>query len=150
SNGSDDPAEPTGQPQAEEAKPGGEDGQKSDDSDASGDDKAPDDALLKAADTALTKIGDGAVVEIESEDGGAYWEIEVAASSGQIQKLDVSADGSSIERGPKKAQQNDRSRSRVAKRVKAASLDHADAYQAVLDARDGDVVELELDNNDGV
>lgn len=142
--------EPTGS-QAQEARPGHSDSDEDDGggSDAKGSDQADGSPFLAAAKTALGEVPKGTVVEIESEDDGAYWEIEVATDDGKIHKMEVSADGSEVERGPRKSRQNSQSKAKWAKRVKTATMDYAEAYDMVREARDGKVVELELDDHSG-
>lgn len=145
--------QPTGS-QAQEAQPGHSDSDNAEGTDGNGSgdgdsDQRDGSAFLAAAKTALDEVPKGTVIEIESEEDGAYWEIEVATSDGQIHKMEVSADGSEVERGPRKSRQNSQSKSKSAKRVKAAAVDYAKAYEIIRDARDGKIVELELDEHRG-
>lgn len=112
--------------------------------------RSDDHTLVTAGKTALGQLPDATVVGIESEDGGAYWEVKVAKPDGQRMKLHVSADGNRIERGPSKSGQSAKSKAKWRQRLDAATVDYADAYEKILAARHGRVTELELDDHHDV
>lgn len=112
--------------------------------------QAPEDnGLLAAGETAQSKLPDSTIIEIESEDDGSYWEVEVAFPGGFRKELEISADGKDIERGPRGFQQDGRSKKKWRKRLKEVELDYQEAYEKVIETRDGQVTELELDEEDG-
>lgn len=137
---------------AEEATGENDEGDATDKGDADEDkaDKHDNNRLIAAGKTAESKLPDGTVIEIESENDGANWEVEVAFPSGVRKKLITSSDGESIERGPRGFRQDGHSKAKWRKRVKNVTVDYAEAYDKIVTARDGTVTELELDEEDGV
>lgn len=106
----------------------------------------PDDhGLLAAAKTSLKKLPESSLAKIDWDGEGKVWEVSVVYKDGKRKQLDLSADGSQIKEGPRPIEQPDASKTKWRKRLKAAQLDYATAYDKVVAARTGWVTELRLD-----
>lgn len=138
--GSDDseeqPGQPTHPPTGETAAPA--QGPK--------DAEHPDDhGLLAAAKTTLRKLPHSSMSKIDWDGEDKVWEVSVVYKNGKRKELDLSADGSQIKEGPRQVEQQDVSKTKWRKRLKASQLDYATAYDKVVAARTGWVTELRLD-----
>jgi len=87
---------------------------------------------------------------VESENNGTRWEVEVVTDDGTEHKVDVSADGASVLRGPIEQQDSAADKAKHRDRVAAATLDYHDAVDALLKAvPNGRIDELNLDSERG-
>ncbi|MCD4533887.1 hypothetical protein LRP67_07315 [Nocardioides sp. cx-169] len=108
---------------------------------------ADDTALLAAGATALDAVNGGTVFSVDQEAGS--WDVEVVTPDGTENKLRVSADGSTVERGPS-AERGDDADDRAERRtlLDDTTVDYANAIRSARGtAPAGSVtgVDLELD-----
>ena|SRR5699024_7098648 len=104
-------------------------------------------ALVTAGQTALDEVGEGTVLEIESEEDGARWEVGIAVSDGSVQEVETSADGRDIQSGPESEDTDSDDKAENKELLDGAELDYEEAAKRVLDARSGTITELELDDH---
>ncbi|TPW76980.1 PepSY domain-containing protein [Schumannella sp. 10F1B-5-1] len=105
--------------------------------------------LGSAAEAALELTGSGTVVAIERDDSGA-WEVTVAAADGRETEVRVIAkDGDLLGRPSQKPVDADDDADNV-RRIQAAELDFSDAAKAASAQAPGEIVELALDDENGV
>lgn len=112
---------------------------------ASGDDTA----VLAAAETALGAASGSTIFSIDrSDDGG--WEVSLVAADGSESDVDVSADGSSITRGPVADDDGDDGDDAAERdRLLGADIDHATAIEAARSSATGTVTGVDLDEDNG-
>lgn len=104
------------------------------------------DSAVTAIRTAESSVP-GQVYDLEREDDGQRgWDVKVAAKGGGVQELEISADGSKVERRETKKADDD-----VAK-LKETNLRMEDAFEVALDRLPdaGQVVSGEVDRDRGV
>lgn len=104
------------------------------------------DALLTAIDTALAEVDDAKFYAVESENGGTVWEVEVVTEAGVRYEIDLSADGQKVVSGPTEKS----SEAKYLQRADSATVPIADIIDTALEHSPGDVIELELDTDDGM
>lgn len=105
--------------------------------------------LLTAADTALSEIRRGTLFSIERDDSG--WTASVLDQDGTQNEIEVSADGSTVARGPIPEQDDIQTRTEQRAFARNISVDYEAALAAAQDAADSGLVSaVTLDVSDGI
>lgn len=106
--------------------------------------------LIQAGRTALAAVSGGTLTSIESEAGGAAWEVDIITQDGSEQEMELSADGTEITTGPTLTDQDVEDRDKNRSRLQSAELDYEDAVDKILTViPEGRITELELDSKQG-
>lgn len=102
--------------------------------------------LATAGATAVGAVDGATVISIERDDN--RWEVELADSAGDEHDVTVSADGSEVQSGPRKDEQDGDDRGKNLRRVADAKLDFAAAAEAAVGkVPDAEVDDVSLDNH---
>lgn len=106
--------------------------------------------LLAAGKAALREVDGSTVISIESESGGAGWEVQLVTADGTEHELVVSSDGSTVVSGPREKNEDAADKTKHQDRVKAAKLDYEAAVTKLLEEIPGGrITELNLDSEQG-
>lgn len=116
------------------------------DSSAAGADQALDGDVETAAQTALAEV-DGTVFSVDGDSRG--WEVTVVTDDGVEHDVDLSADATTVERGPVEDTDADRDDAAETERLLGASLDHTAAMEAAMGEVDGTVTGVDLSEENG-
>ncbi|MGO1974583.1 MAG: PepSY domain-containing protein [Propionibacteriaceae bacterium] len=102
--------------------------------------------LARAGATARDTVDGSTVITIERDDN--RWEVELSDSAGDEHDVTVSADGSEVQSGPRKDEQDGDDRDKNLHRVSEAQLDFVAAAEAALaEVPDAEVDDVSLDNH---
>lgn len=102
--------------------------------------------LARAGATARGTVDGSTVITIERDD--SRWEVELADSAGDEHDVIVSADGSEVQSGPRKDEQDGDDRDKNLHRVAEAELGFVAAAEAALaEVPDAEVYDVSLDNH---
>ncbi|CUR57233.1 conserved exported hypothetical protein [metagenome] len=99
-----------------------------------------------AAATALDEV-DGTVFSVDGDSRG--WEVTVMTADGVENDVDLSADATTVERGPVEDTDTDKDDAAETERLLGVSLDHTAAMEAALAEVDGTVTGVDLSEEDG-
>ena len=99
-----------------------------------------------AVETALGEV-DGTVFSVDGDSRG--WEVTVVTADGVENDLDLSADATTVERGPVEDTDTDQDDAAETERLLGVSIDHAAAIEAALGEVDGTVTGVDLSEEDG-
>lgn len=99
-----------------------------------------------AVETALSEV-DGTVFSVDGDSRG--WEVTVVTADGVENDLDLSADATTVERGPAEDTDTDQDDAAETERLLGVSVDHAAAIEAALGEVDGTVTGVDLSEEDG-
>lgn len=113
---------------------------------ASGDAQALQGDVETAVETALGEV-DGTVFSVDGDSRG--WEVTVVTDDGVENDLDLSADATTVERGPVEDTDSDQDDAAETERLLGVSLDHAAAMEAAMGEVDGTVTGVDLSEENG-
>lgn len=99
-----------------------------------------------AVETALAEV-DGTVFSVDGDSRG--WEVTVVTADGIENDVDLSADATTVERGPVEDTDTDQDDAAETERLLGVSLDHAAAMEAALGEVDGTVTGVDLSEENG-
>jgi len=99
-----------------------------------------------AAATALGEV-DGTVFSVDGDSRG--WEVTVVTADGVENDVDLSADATTVERGPVEDTDTDKDDAAETERLLGVSLDHTAAMEAALAEVDGTVTGVDLSEENG-
>ena len=104
-------------------------------------------ADLGAAEVAVTtatgELAGSTAYELDLADDGSSWEVDVSDGTGS-QRVDVSADGATVENSRSTPLRDD-----DAAQLQEAEIDILQAMRIALGQQDGDIVEVDLDDENG-
>lgn len=99
-----------------------------------------------AVETALAEV-DGTVFSVDGDAQG--WDVTVVTADGVENDVDLSADATSVERGPVEDTDTDADDAAEIERLQGVAVDHSAAMEAALGEVDGTVTGVELSEEGG-
>ena len=98
---------------------------------------------MAAVTTATGELAGSTAYELDLADDGSSWEVDVSDGTGS-QRVDVSADGATVENSRSTPLRDD-----DAAQLQEAEIDILQAMRIALGQQDGDIVEVDLDDENG-